>query len=212
MSEQQQLESRKDFPNTAFDIVVVASSAGGLHALSELLSGLPALFPAAVVVVQHISPGYRSMLAHILSQRTALAVRQAENGDTLYPSTVFIAPPDRHLLVNADHRLSLSQTEHVHFVRPSADLLFESTAFMYGQRAIAVVLTGTGLDGAHGVQAIKRQGGVVIAQDEATSQFFGMPGAAIDTGSVDHILPLGKIAAALCALSATGITSSTTHD
>jgi two-component system chemotaxis response regulator CheB len=96
--------------------------------------------------------------------------------------------------------VSLSQLELVHFVRPSADLLFESVAASYKDRAIAVVLTGTGSDGVMGIQAIKKMGGTVIAQDQQTSEFFGMPGAAIQSGNVDFILPLDEIGAALVTL------------
>jgi two-component system chemotaxis response regulator CheB len=117
---------------------------------------------------------------------------------------VFIAPPDRHLLVNPDGRLSLARTELVHFVRPSADLLFESVAASFKDRAIAVVLSGTGSDGVGGIRAIKKMGGTVVAQDEATSEFFGMPGAAIQTGTVDFVLPLDDVAAALTQLVTTG--------
>jgi two-component system chemotaxis response regulator CheB len=139
-------------------------------------------------------------MADILSRRTSLRVKQAEEGDLLTPATVYIAPPNRHLLVNPDGTLSLSQSELVHFVRPSADLLFESVAASHKDRAIAVVLTGTGSDGAMGVQAIKKMGGTVIVQDEKTSQFFGMPAAAIQTGNADFILPLDEIASALVTL------------
>lgn len=188
------------FPQAAFDVVALASSAGGLAALSQILTALPANFPAAVVVVQHLDPRHRSLMANILSRRTRLQVKEAEEGDRLCPATVYIAPPNRHLLVNPDGMLSLSQSELVHFVRPSADLLFESVAASYKERAIAVVLTGTGSDGVMGVQAIKKMGGTVIAQDKRTSEFFGMPNAAIQSGSVDFILPLDEIAAALVTL------------
>jgi two-component system chemotaxis response regulator CheB len=184
----------------AFDIVAVAASAGGLMALGQILSALPSDFPAAIVIVQHLDPRHRSLMADILSRRTPLQVKQAQEGDHLTPGTVYIAPPDRHLLVNRDSTLSLTETELVHFVRPSADLLFESVAASFTDRAIAVVLTGTGSDGSMGVQAIKKMGGTVVAQDEKTSEFFGMPGAAIQTGNVDFILPLNEIPSALVTL------------
>jgi two-component system chemotaxis response regulator CheB len=149
------------------------------------------------VVVQHVSPHHASYLADILSRRTALKVKQAEEEDQLSPSVIYIARPDWHLLVKPDGSLTLTQSEPLHFVRPSADLLFESLAKSYKTGAIAVVLTGTGVDGAGGIKAIKAMGGVVIAQDEATSEFFGMPSAAIQTGQVDYVLPLSKIAALL---------------
>jgi two-component system, chemotaxis family, protein-glutamate methylesterase/glutaminase len=182
---------------SGFEIVALAASAGGLKALTDVLAALPRDFPAALVVVQHLDPRHRSLMAEILGRRTALLVRQAREGDVLEHGVAFIAPPNHHLLVNAGGRLSLSQTELVHFVRPSADLLFESTAAAYKERAIAVVLSGAGRDGAMGVKAIKKMGGTVIVQDEKTSQFFGMPGAAQQTGLVDFILPLSEIAPAL---------------
>jgi two-component system, chemotaxis family, protein-glutamate methylesterase/glutaminase len=192
------------FPRAAFDVIALAASAGGLAALSRVLASLPADFPAAVVVVQHLDPRRRSMMADILRRRTMLQVKQAEEGDRVCYGMVNIAPPNRHLLVNPDGSLSLSQSELVHFVRPSADLLFESLAASYKDRAIAVVLTGTGSDGVMGIQAIKKMGGTVIAQDQQTSEFFGMPGAAIQSGNVDFILPLDEIAAALVTLVARG--------
>ena len=127
-------------------------------------------------------------------------MKQAEDGDRIEPGTVYIAPPDNHLLANANGTLSLTQTELVHFVRPSADLLFESVAASFRDRAIAVVLTGSGADGAMGVRAIKKMGGTVIAQDEETSEFFAMPSAAIATGHVDFVLPLEEIRPALVTL------------
>jgi two-component system chemotaxis response regulator CheB len=182
------------------DAVLVAASAGGLSALTSVLSELPADFSAAVAIVQHIEPHHRSMLAEILGRSCALPVTQAADGQRFQPGVVHVAPPDHHLLVDADGSLSLTRTELVHFVRPSADLLFESGAASFGNRAIGVVLTGTGSDGSLGVEAIKRRGGTVIAQDEATSDFFGMPGAAIEAGAVDFVLPLDQIAEALTSL------------
>jgi two-component system, chemotaxis family, protein-glutamate methylesterase/glutaminase len=181
----------------AFDVVAIAASAGGMKALQSVLSGLGEEFPAAILVVQHLDPRHKSLLAEILSRRCSLTVVEASAGDRLVAGRVYIAPPNRHLLVNSDGTLTLSESELVHFVRPSADLLFESVAGSIKERVIAVVLTGTGTDGSMGVNAVKKMGGTVIAQDEATSEFFGMPGAAIATGDVDFVLPLQDIASAL---------------
>jgi len=186
--------------DAAFDVIAIAASAGGLDALSEVLSHLPADFPGAIVIVQHLDRRHRSLMADILDRRTPLVVRQADEGDQLRSGTVYVAPPDYHLLVNPDGTLSLSKSELVHFVRPSADLLFESLAASYQDRTIAIVLSGTGSDGVMGVQAISKMHGTVIAQDEATSKFFGMPSAAIQTGCVDFILPLNEIAPAILTL------------
>jgi two-component system chemotaxis response regulator CheB len=184
--------------------VALAASAGGLAALSEILSNLPADFPAPILVVQHQDSQHRSWLPEILTRRTELRVTQVRGGERLAAGTVFLSLPGRHLLVAADGTLSLSDTDRVRFVRPSADVLFASLAESWGGGAIAVVLTGTGKDGADGVRAIKSRGGTVIVQDEASSEFFGMPNAAIQTGMANQILPLDAIAAALVELTAGG--------
>lgn len=187
------------FNNAAFDIVAIAASAGGLTALTKVLS-IPPEFTAAIAIVQHLAPEYPSLMAEILSRRTAITVKKAQEGDCLTPGTAYIAPPNHHLLVNGDGTLSLSQSESVHFLRPSADLLFESVAATYKNRAIALVLTGTGSDGAMGVEAIKKMGGIIIVQDVKTAEFSGMPSAAIRTGNVDFILPLDEISNTLVTL------------
>lgn len=188
------------FVDAAFEVVAMATSAGGLTALNTILSNLPADFPACIVIVQHLDPRHRSLMAEILSRRTPLRVKEVQEDDRLSPGTVYIAPPDRHLLVNPDGTFSLTQSELVHFVRPSADLLFESVAACLKDRVIAVVLTGSGGDGAMGVRAVKKMDGTVIVQDEKSSEFPGMPSAAIQTGCADFILPLGEIASALVTL------------
>ena len=198
-------KTARRFPGTEFDVVAIASSAGGIAAIGQVLTSLAADFPAAIVVVQHLDPRHRSLMAEILSRRTSLQVVQAAEGDRMRPGTVHIAPPDHHLLVNPDGTLSLSHSELVHFVRPSADLLFESVAASYKERAIAVVLTGTGSDGSLGVGAIKKMGGTVIAQDQDSAEFFGMPAAAIKSGNADFILRLDAIPATLRALVAEGV-------
>jgi two-component system chemotaxis response regulator CheB len=186
--------------DVSYAIIAIAASAGGLMALTAVLEALPGDLPVPVVVVQHLDPRHRSLMAEILDRRTALQVREAQEGDDLRAGTVYIAPPDHHLLVNGDGTLSLSQSKLVHFVRPSADLLFESMAASYGDRAIAVVLTGSGKDGSLGVEGVRKMGGTVIAQDVESAQFGGMPTAAIETGCVDFVLPLDEIASALITL------------
>lgn len=198
--EARSVDNESHFAGATFDVVAMAASAGGLTALSDVLSSLPQDFPATIVVVQHLDPRHRSLMAEILDRRTKLKVKQATEGESLAAGTVYIAPPNRHMLINRDATVSLTQSELVHFVRPSADLLFESVAASYKERAICVILTGTGSDGSMGVRAIKKMGGTVVAQDKTTSEFFGMPGAAIETGSVDFVLPLGEIASALVTL------------
>ena len=179
--------------------MALAASAGGLAALTHVLSSLPPDFAAPLLVVQHVDPRHRSWLAEILSRRVALAVTQVQGGEQIAAGTVYVAPPDHHLLLGQGGALELSDLARVQHVRPSADLLFTSLAEAWGPGAIAVVLTGTGRDGADGVLAVKRQGGTVIAQDEA-AEFFGMPDAAFRTGVVDQVLALDDIAPALVRL------------
>lgn len=195
-------------PTVQFDTVAMVSSAGGLAAVRYILEHLPHDFPASIVIVQHLDPRHRSLMADILNRYTKLVVKEAEEGDRLVSGHVMLAPPDRHLLVNPDRTLSLSQSELVHFLRPSGDLLFESVAASYKDRAIAVVLTGTGTDGSMGVRGIKKMGGTVIVQDPANAEFNGMPEAAIATQLVDFVLPLADIAPALITLVGDG----RTHD
>ncbi len=139
-------------------------------------------------------------MPQVIGRQSPMPVMHAEEGMQLKPDHVFLAPPDRHMLIKRKGTLTLTDSELVNFVRPSADLLFESVAAAYGDRAIAVVLTGSGHDGALGVTAIKQRGGTVVAQDEASSEFFGMPSAAIKTGAVDFVLPLEEIGPTLTAL------------
>ncbi len=183
-----------------FDVVALAASAGGLQAITYIVAHLPGSFGVPLLVVQHLDPRHRSLMAQILGRRTSLKVREAVEGDRPMPGEVLIAPPDRHLLLNLDGSVSLSQSEMVHFLRPSADLLFESVAASRRDRVIAVVLSGSGSDGAMGVRAVKKMGGTVIVQDEKSAEFAGMPSAAVQTGAADFILPLEEIPSALVSL------------
>jgi len=181
-------------------IVALAASAGGLAALSTVLGDLPGDLPAAVVIVQHLDPRHESLMPQILGRRSRLCVKQAEDGEWLQAGTAYLAPPDRHLLVNGDGTLTLERSPRVHFLRPSADRLFESVAAAYGRWAVGVVLSGTGGDGSAGVRAIRDHGGVTVAQDPATAEYNGMPSAAVKTGCVDLVLALGEIAPRLASL------------
>ena len=179
-----------------FELVAIAASAGGLSALMAVLGHLPSSFPLPLAIVQHLDPTHESLMVEILARRTPLVVKKAEDMDVMIPGQVYVAPPGSHLEVDEGLRIVLTRTEPLHFVRPSADRLFKSAAATCGP-VIAVVLTGSGTDGAEGVQAVKAQGGFVIVQDPQSSAFGGMPQAAIDTGAVDRVLPLAEIAKAL---------------
>lgn len=181
-------------------VVVIAASAGGVAALGDLVAELPADFPASIVIIQHRMATRASLLDQILGRRTRLPVQTARAGERLLPGVVNIARPDMHLTVTPENRFEYVDGPRVQGVLSSANPLLESAAPLFNDRLIAVVLTGSGLDATDGVQAVKACGGTVIAQDEATSLHFGMPGSAIRSGAVDRVLPLGSIAPALIEL------------
>jgi two-component system, chemotaxis family, protein-glutamate methylesterase/glutaminase len=194
-------EDRRDQHPIApqFDVVAIGASAGGVEALHAVIGALPVQFPAAVLIVQHMDPRHKSMLAGLLGRRAKLVVRQAVNGERVQSATVHIAQPDMHLIAR-DRHLVLTDTKLVHFSRPSIDLLFESVADEYGDRAIGVILSGSGVDGASGIRAIKAKGGTTIIQDPASAAHAGMPQAARATGCVDMTLPLEEIGPAVVSL------------
>ena len=184
-------------PDEGYAAVAIAASAGGISALETLLGELPAAFPVPVLVVQHLDPRRDTLIAEVLARSTALTVKLAEDGEEPRCGVVHIAPPGCHLTVVAGGALALSDAAPVHFVRPSADVLFESAASAYGARLLACVLTGTGRDGADGVSAVCRHGGTVIVQDPETAQFGGMPMAAVGACPQARVLPLEQIAAVI---------------
>ena len=181
-------------------LVAVAASTGGPAALQDLLSALPGDFAAPVLVVQHITRGFTAGLATWLNAVCDLHVKMAEHGEPLVPHTVYIAPDDRHLGVSPASAVVLSAAPPVGGFRPSGTFLFESAARALGPAVIALILTGMGDDGVAGLRVVRQTGGRIIAQDEASSVVFGMPGAAVAAGLADQVLPLDKIAGRLMQL------------
>ena len=175
-------------------LVAMAASTGGPSALQQLLSALPASFPAPIVVVQHISKGFIPGFATWLDGECALRVKLAEAGEPLVPGTVYVAPDDVHLGVTATRKTKALQGPAVNGFCPSASVLFESAADAYGEGLAAVILTGMGSDGVSGLRRVRGKGGYVIAQDQESSLIYGMPGEAVAAGVVDVSLPLSGIA------------------
>jgi two-component system, chemotaxis family, protein-glutamate methylesterase/glutaminase len=183
-------------------VVGICASAGGPAALEVLLPQLPADFPLPVLVVQHITVGFMEGLVRRLDDCSALPVRIASDGQPAGPG-IWFPPDDAHVLLEAGMRLKLDSETVVGQHRPSGDLLLESIAATAGAGAVGVVLTGMGRDGARGVEAVRRVGGYVIAQDEPTSAVFGMPRAAVEAGA-ETVLPLARIGSALSRLTPAG--------
>lgn len=188
----------------AFDgrpsIVAIGVSTGGPNALAELIPALPGDLPVPVVIVQHMPPMFTRLLAERLDAQSALTVREAEDGMRIEPGTVTIAQGDHHMVLARDAagvRVVLNQEPPENSCRPAVDPLFRSVTALYGPRVLAVVLTGMGQDGLHGCQHVRDAGGRVLAQDEASSVVWGMPGYVVRAGLADSVLPLSSMAAAI---------------
>lgn len=189
-------------PTTRPQILAIAVSTGGPNALAELIPQLPADLAVPVVIVQHIPPVFSKALADRLHIKSPLAVAEGEAGAQIQPGQVWIAPGDFHMTVERhgpSHHLALNQAAPENSCRPAADVLFRSVASVYGAATLGLVLTGMGYDGKKGAEEIVRAGGRVIAQDEASSVVWGMPGAVAQAGIAEEVLPLDKIAQAIVA-------------
>ncbi len=181
-----------------FPVVVLAASTGGPATVMRLAPGFTKDFPAAVILVQHMPAAFTSQYAAQLEEFTEIRVKEAEASDSLQPGTLYICPGGQHLRVSPTGRIQLdSTTGRLNGYLPNIDVTLESVAAFAGPMGIAAILTGMGNDGAAGSKAIKSAGGVVFAQDEATSVIFGMPAEAIKTGAVDQVLPVDDIYSAI---------------
>ena len=171
------------------DIIGIGASAGGLEALQEFLTHLPAgIANIAIIIAQHLSPSHKSMLVQLLSRGTKLQVKEAKNGASLEADVVYITPPDTEISISKS-RLSLRKPKNAAGPKPSVDIFFQSLAEHFGNRVIGIILSGTGSDGAYGIRAVKLSGGITIVQDPRTAKYDGMPQSAIDTTQVDYVLP-----------------------
>jgi two-component system chemotaxis response regulator CheB len=179
------------------DAVVIAVSTGGPKALAEVVPKFPSDFPVPILIVQHMPPDFTKSLAESLAKRSALAVVEAMAGAEAVPGKVYIAPGGRHLVVarrGQRYEMALNEEPPVLSCRPSANLLFQSAAAAYGASVLGVVMTGMGQDGADGAASIRKAGGMIFVQDEASSVVWGMPGAVVKAGLHNRIIPLGSLA------------------
>ncbi len=178
-------------------VVVIGTSTGGPRALFEVVPRLPAGLPAGVLLVQHMPPGFTRSLASRLNDVSHLPVREAAEGDLVQTGQVLLAPGDFHLTVRRGGRVALEKSPPVHGVRPSVDITMEAAASVFGAATVGVVLTGMGVDGTSGSLAIRRAGGLVMAEDEATCVVYGMPRSVFEAGAASRVVRLEAMAAAI---------------
>lgn len=174
--------------------VAIAASTGGPPALQRVLSELPIDFSLPILVVQHMAKGFTAGFAQWLNSSVGLHVKVADDGELLAGGTVYLAPEDRHLELRNERTIRMSECAAGERFCPSADRLFDSVAKVFEEASIAIIMTGMGDDGVEGLRTLKQRGGRVVAQDKASCVVFGMPGAAVEAGVVDQIVPLDKIA------------------
>ncbi len=181
------------------DVFCIGASAGGLHAVSDILARLPEELPAIIAIVMHRSPTFDSRLAYLLARKTALPVMEPVEGDPIVAGHIYVAPRDVHLIVEGN-RWRLVRGPKLHWTRPAVDPLFVSAAEGFDARCVGILLSGGGADGLTGLIAIKAKGGLSIAQDPAEAQDPSMPVRAIHGDDVDAIMKTDEIAAAMSAL------------
>jgi two-component system, chemotaxis family, protein-glutamate methylesterase/glutaminase len=176
------------------DAVVIGASAGGVEGLSVLLPRLSATLQVSIFIVMHLPREQRSLLSEIFAPKCALRVSEAEDKAPVAPGCVYFAPPDYHLLLDEGPSMALSVDEPVHFSRPSIDVLFESASDLYREKLLGIILTGASQDGADGLAAVRRAGGITVVQQPDGSYESHMANAALKLGPVDYVLPLDGIA------------------
>lgn len=180
------------------NVVVIGSSTGGPVAVRQLLEQIPEGFPAAILIAQHLPAVFTSVLAEQLDRQSAIPVREAKDGDLLEPGVALLAPGDHHLVVRDACSVAITRDPEVHGHRPSIDRTMASAAAVFGSRAIGILLTGMGSDGAEGMRAIRERGGCTYAQDEESSVIFGMPHSAALLGAVQSFGTPSDIGTRLC--------------
>jgi two-component system chemotaxis response regulator CheB len=178
-------------------VLAIGASTGGPRALAEIFTGLPADFPVPILIVQHMPPMFTKLLADRLTAQSPIRVQEGASGCLLQPGEAWIAPGDHHMIVLRDglhYRLLVHQDPPENSCRPAVDVLLRAVAQSFGADSLTVILTGMGQDGLRGCESLRAAGGQVLAQDEATSVVWGMPGYVAQAGLADRVLPLAMIA------------------
>ena len=192
--------SLKESQSGQYKAIVMGVSAGGLKALTQILSRLNPNYPLPILIVQHMSPSSDGFLAEHLNSLCPLVVKEAQDSEPILPGTVYLAPPNYHLLVEPDRTIALSTEGRINYSRPSIDPLFMSAAEAYMYHLIGVILTGANFDGTQGLIKIKQLGGLAVVQDPVSADAQAMPTSAIKHVAVDHVVPLNQMAECLNAL------------
>jgi len=190
-------ERKAWFRMQTIEIIVVGASAGGVEALTTVLTGLPKTFNTPIVVAQHMDPSAEMFFTDQLNKKLTMTVKCPDDKDPIVNKMVYIAPAAYHLLIEEDHTFSLSTDPRVKYSRPSIDVLFESAAEVYEEKLIGVILTGANSDGSLGLKKIKEYGGLTIVQDPNTAKVGKMPRSAMEESHVDYVLALQQIAKTL---------------
>lgn len=193
--------------NRRLEILAIGVSTGGPNALAELMPGIPSDFPVPIVIVQHMPPVFTRLLADRLNANAAIPISEAAAGTELTPGMAWIAPGDFHMVLEKSAggaRIALNKDAPENSCRPAVDRLFRSVVKVYGGAALGLILTGMGQDGMKGCQSISEAGGQVIAQDEASSVIWGMPGLVARAGIAEKVLPLSQIAGEIVRRAAAG--------
>lgn len=182
-------------------VIVIGISMGGVGALKQVLGELPPDFPVPILIVQHLEPNSGDALALLLDGLCPIHVKEADEQEVPQPGTVYLAPPNYHLVVEPDGRLGLTVDPVVNYSRPSIDVLFETAAEAFGSDVVGVILTGAGYDGSHGLQRIREKGGLTVVQDPEDAVASSMPKQALANVRADYVIPLTKLPQLLIELS-----------
>lgn len=190
--------AKKDYKNASkYKVLLIGVSTGGPKALCSIIPQLPEFFPLPIIIVLHLPSNFTAGMAHELDNRSRLKVMEAKEGDIIRHGNIYLAKGGRHLFIdknrNNDYLLKYNDSPPVNNCRPSVDILFESAAEIFKDKAIGIILTGMGNDGAKGIEALKKYNAKTFAQDKETSVVWGMPGSAVNTGCIDEVLPLNMI-------------------
>ena len=176
-----------------YNAVVIGVSAGGLNALSFLLSKIPEDYKIPIIIIQHRNSDQRDLLEEILQDKCKVKIKQADEKEPVKKGFVYLGPPDYHLLIEKDETFSLTSDAKVKYSRPSIDVLFESASYVYQEKLVGIILTGANDDGTNGMKRISKYGGLTIAQNPQEAEFPIMPQAAISSGFVQNIFSLAEI-------------------